>query len=222
MGCTHPNASLIRHRWVRRNSRVVALSFLCHLVRRTTELLRVHRLSGLEKNVEMVMLRHQLEVLPRRTPRPRFTSADRVFLALAGALLPCRLGSALRWAAPGWNRSCRSSSWASACSPQVGGHPALRSSSSAVPIAGSVATWASEVRSSQHSPTATPTSRVEALAGLFLGAYNGPSVSRGDLLAVRNVMPVFVGLAAVTAPVRATTRRRPALHRTETEHDPGR
>ena len=207
---------------MRRTSPVVALWFLYRLVRRTTELLRVHRLSGLEKHVEMVMLRHQLEVLPRRTPRPRFTSADPVFLALAGAVLPRRLGSALRWAAPCWNRACRSSSLASACSPQVGGDPALRSSSSAVPIAGSVATWASGVRSSQHSPTATPTSRVEVFTGFFLGAYNGPSVSRGDLLAVRNVMPVFVVLAAVTDPVRATTRRRPAPHRTETEHDPGR
>ena len=221
MGCTHPNASLIRHRRVRRTSPVVALSFLYRLVRRTSELLRVRRLGGLEKNVEMVMLRHQLGVLPRRTPRPRFASADRVFLAVAGALLPRRLGSALRWAAPCWNRACRSSSWASACSPQVGGHPALRSSSSAVPIARSVATWASGVRSSQHSPTATPTSPVEALAGFFLGAYSGPSVSRGDLLAVRNVMPVFVVLRGVTNPVRATTRRRPTPHRTETEHDPG-
>jgi hypothetical protein len=91
-----------------------------------------------------------------------------------------------------------------------------------VPIAGSGATLASGVRSSQHSPTTTPTSPVEALAGFFLGAYDGPSVSGGDLLAVRNVMPVFVVIAAVTAPVRATARRRPTPHRTETEHDPGR
>ena len=71
-------------------------------------------------------------------------------------------------------------------------------------------------------PTATPTSRVEVLTGFFLGAYNGPLVRCRDLLAVRNGMPVCVVLAAVTAPVRAVTRRRPAPHRTETEHDPGR
>jgi putative transposase len=74
----------------------VALSFLYRLVRRALELLRVHRLSGLEKDIEIVVLRHQLQVLRRRNPRARFNWADRAFLALAGTLLPrCRWSSLL-------------------------------------------------------------------------------------------------------------------------------
>jgi len=45
----------------------VALSFLYRLVRRAIELLGVHRLSGLEKDIEIVVLRHQLQILHRRT-----------------------------------------------------------------------------------------------------------------------------------------------------------
>jgi putative transposase len=64
----------------------VALSFLYRLIRRAIELLGVHRLSGIEKDAEIIVLRHQLQVLERRTPRPRFTWADRAFLALAGSV----------------------------------------------------------------------------------------------------------------------------------------
>jgi len=73
----------------------MALSFLCRLVRRTIELLGVHRLSGIEKDLELIVLCHQLTVLQRHTPRPRFTWADRTFLALAGALLPRQRWSSL-------------------------------------------------------------------------------------------------------------------------------
>jgi putative transposase len=66
----------------------VAPSFLYRLVRHTIELLGVHRLSGIEKDVEIIVLRHQLQVLQRCTPRPRFTWADRAFLALAGGPPP--------------------------------------------------------------------------------------------------------------------------------------
>src|ERR1039457_3332186 len=73
-----------------RVSPAMALSFLYRLIRRVLELLRVHRLRGVEKDIEIIVLRHQLQVLRPRTPRPRFSWADRAFLALAGALLPCR------------------------------------------------------------------------------------------------------------------------------------
>lgn len=73
----------------------MALSFLFRLVRRTIELLRVRRLGGLEKDIEIIVLRHQLQVLHRRTPRPHFTWADRAFLALAGTLLPRHRWSSL-------------------------------------------------------------------------------------------------------------------------------
>ena len=44
----------------------MALSLLFRLVRRTIELLRVHRLSRIEKDVKIIVLRHQVEVLQRR------------------------------------------------------------------------------------------------------------------------------------------------------------
>src|ERR1039458_5111559 len=43
------------------NLSAVALSFLFRLVRRTIELLGVRRLSGLEKDVEIIVLRQQLQ-----------------------------------------------------------------------------------------------------------------------------------------------------------------
>jgi hypothetical protein len=79
----------------RRVSPVAALSSLYRLVRRTIQLLRVHRLSGIEKDIEIIVLRHQLEVLHRRARRPCFTWADRALLALAGALLLRRRLSSL-------------------------------------------------------------------------------------------------------------------------------
>jgi len=68
------------------NLSAVALSFLFSLVRCPIGLLGVHRLGGLEKDVEIIVLRQHLQVLHRRTPPPRFTWADRALLALAAEL----------------------------------------------------------------------------------------------------------------------------------------
>jgi hypothetical protein len=46
------------------------------------------RLSDFDKDVEMLVLRHQLEVLRRKASHPRFTWADRAFLVLAARFLP--------------------------------------------------------------------------------------------------------------------------------------
>src|SRR5205814_9179954 len=51
------------------------------------------RMSTFDKDVEILFLRHQLEVLGRKTPR--FSWADRAFLALAARPLPRRRWSAL-------------------------------------------------------------------------------------------------------------------------------
>ncbi|MGP0111011.1 MAG: hypothetical protein ACLPR9_19505 [Acidimicrobiales bacterium] len=73
----------------------MALSFLHRLVRRTIELLGAHRLTGLEKDIEIIVLRHQLEVVHGHTPRPRFTWSDRAIVAFAAVILPRRRWSSL-------------------------------------------------------------------------------------------------------------------------------
>ncbi len=46
------------------------------------------------KELEIVVLRHKLEILRRQRGRPRLRPADRAFLAAAGRVLPrCRWGS---------------------------------------------------------------------------------------------------------------------------------
>jgi putative transposase len=79
------------------------------------------RRSEFAKDVELVVLRHQLAVLHRQQPRPSFRAADRAFLAALARLLPSRRRRAmivtpqtlLRWhrqlARRRWTQSQRSS-----------------------------------------------------------------------------------------------------------------
>ena len=67
----------------------MALSFLFLLVRRVIELnTRDPAPEHLRQGLEILVLRHQLKVLKRKAPRPRFNWADRAFLSLAARLLP--------------------------------------------------------------------------------------------------------------------------------------
>jgi putative transposase len=58
-----------------------------------------------DKDVEIAVLRHQLAVLQRQTPRPRYSPTDRALLATLATLLPRQRWSAflvtpttlLRW-----------------------------------------------------------------------------------------------------------------------------
>jgi len=83
------------------------------IVRRLLELLRLGPTPD-EKDVEIAVLRHQLVVLRRRVARPRYSPADRAFLATLARLL-----SRERWAAflvtPAtllrWHRELIARSW---------------------------------------------------------------------------------------------------------------
>ena len=48
------------------------------------------RRNEFAKDVELLVLRHQLVVLRRQQPRPSFRAADRAFLAALGRVLPPR------------------------------------------------------------------------------------------------------------------------------------
>jgi putative transposase len=62
---------------------------LCYLVFRCVlQLVSLRPRSEEFKELEIVVLRHELSVLRRQAPRPQLTTTDRVFLAAASQLLP--------------------------------------------------------------------------------------------------------------------------------------
>ena len=65
----------------------MALSFLYRLARRALELVRVHRMEDIAKDVEILVLRHQLSVLRRQVKKPRLTWSDRALIALFSHLV---------------------------------------------------------------------------------------------------------------------------------------
>ena len=50
----------------------------------------LHTRSDATKDIEILVLRHQLAVLQRRTPRPRMSWTDRALIAALTRLLPVR------------------------------------------------------------------------------------------------------------------------------------
>jgi hypothetical protein len=50
----------------------------------------LHARSDTAKEIEILVLRHQLAVLQRRTPRPRISWNDRAVIAALARLLPAR------------------------------------------------------------------------------------------------------------------------------------
>jgi hypothetical protein len=57
-------------------------------VRLLTRLLVLPNADDDSKDLEILVLRHQLRVLRRKTGRPKFTPADRILLAAASRVLP--------------------------------------------------------------------------------------------------------------------------------------
>jgi putative transposase len=66
----------------------VVLSVVYVAVQRVLQLLFLRFRSNPSKDLEIVVLRHQLAVLRRQVRRPAFRAADRVFLSAASRLLP--------------------------------------------------------------------------------------------------------------------------------------
>src|SRR6266496_523986 len=69
----------------------MALSFVYSSLRRLLELMVLRRRSEREKEIEILLLRHQLRVLERQVARPTLTPADRVLLAAFSRVLPRRV-----------------------------------------------------------------------------------------------------------------------------------
>src|SRR6266571_7626038 len=67
---------------------VAILSFLYWALRRVLELLVLCSRSDRAKEVEILVLRHELYVLRRQVARPRLGAADRALLAALGGILP--------------------------------------------------------------------------------------------------------------------------------------
>jgi hypothetical protein len=63
-------------------------SLLYILTRRVLDLVALRFRPGRSKDLEIVVLRHELAVLRRQVVRPELSDADRVFLAAASRLLP--------------------------------------------------------------------------------------------------------------------------------------
>jgi putative transposase len=68
--------------------RRVLLSFMYVSVLRLLELLVLGRLSDADKELEIVVLRHEVAVLRRQVKRPVFRNSDRAFFAAAAQILP--------------------------------------------------------------------------------------------------------------------------------------
>ena len=64
--------------------------FLYWSLRRLLELVLLRFRSEREKEIEILLLRHQLRVLERQVGRPRLSEADRALLAALSQVLPRR------------------------------------------------------------------------------------------------------------------------------------
>jgi len=72
------------------DNRRMALSFLYLMTRRLVDVLFGRFRSEHARDVEIAVLRHQLEVLRRQVKRPEFRAADRAVLAVLSRVLPGR------------------------------------------------------------------------------------------------------------------------------------
>jgi putative transposase len=93
----------------------VAVSLFYWSLRRLLELLVLRRRSEREKEIEILVLRHQLQVLERQVARPQLTQADRALLAAFSRVLPRKAWKASLFVTPGtllrWHRELVARRW---------------------------------------------------------------------------------------------------------------
>jgi putative transposase len=96
-------------------SRGFVLSFLYWSLRRLLELVVLRRRSEREKEIEILLLRHQLRVLQRQLARPELTQGDRVLLAALSRVLPRRVWRRSAFVTPAtllrWHRELAAHRW---------------------------------------------------------------------------------------------------------------
>jgi len=84
-------------------------------LRRFLELLVLRRRSEREKEIEILLLRHQLMVLERQVARPHLTQADRTLLAAFSGMLPRKAWKSSLFVTPGtllrWHRELVARRW---------------------------------------------------------------------------------------------------------------
>jgi putative transposase len=93
----------------------VVLSFLYWSLRRLLELVVLRFRSEREKEIEILLLRHQLRVLERQIGRPQLTHADRALLAAFSRVLPQRAWRRSAFVTPAtllrWHRELVARRW---------------------------------------------------------------------------------------------------------------
>jgi putative transposase len=96
-------------------SRGVVLSFAYWSLRRLLELVVLRFRSEREKEIEILLLRHQLRVLERQVARPALTAADRALLASFCRVLPRRAWKRSLFVTPAtvlrWHRELVARRW---------------------------------------------------------------------------------------------------------------